>query len=117
MHEKGRDLRGGPRSGSLGGWRRLPKRLGAVTVELALGVRETVAGHRPGALERGGGGGAMHPTGGGGDTPGTHWWENRELTEEGIWAIFGAHTFACLKPSPRPLPRFFCIPGPPAPRV
>ena len=26
------DLRGGPRRGSTGGWRRLPKRLGAVTV-------------------------------------------------------------------------------------
>ena len=32
MYWKGRDLRGGPRSGSMGGWRRLPKRLGAVTV-------------------------------------------------------------------------------------
>ena len=31
MHWKGRDLRGGP-SGQTGGWRRLPKRLGAVTV-------------------------------------------------------------------------------------
>ena len=28
MHQKGRDLGGGPR----GGWRRLPKRLEAVTV-------------------------------------------------------------------------------------
>ena len=27
MHQKGRDLRGGPRGGSIGGWRRLPKRL------------------------------------------------------------------------------------------
>ena len=32
MHWKGRGLRGGPRSGEAGGWRRLPKRLGAVTV-------------------------------------------------------------------------------------
>ena len=32
MHQKGRDLGGGPRSGSTGGWRRLPKRVGAVTV-------------------------------------------------------------------------------------
>ena len=32
MHWNGRDLRGGPRSGWTGGWRRLPKRLGAVTV-------------------------------------------------------------------------------------
>ena len=29
---RGRGLRGGPKSGSAGGWRRLPKRLGAVTV-------------------------------------------------------------------------------------
>ena len=32
MHQKGRDHRGGPRSGEAGGWRRLPKRLGAVPV-------------------------------------------------------------------------------------
>ena len=32
MHQKGRDLRGSPGSGWTGGWRRLPKRLGAVTV-------------------------------------------------------------------------------------
>ena len=32
MHYKGRDLRGGPRSGQIGSWRRLAKRLGAVTV-------------------------------------------------------------------------------------
>ena len=32
MHQKGRGHRGGPRSGYTGGWRRLPKRLGAVTV-------------------------------------------------------------------------------------
>ena len=32
MHCKGRGLRGGPRSGYVGGRRRLPKRLGAVTV-------------------------------------------------------------------------------------
>ena len=31
-HWKGRDLGGGPRSGSTGGWRGLPKQLGAVTV-------------------------------------------------------------------------------------
>ena len=29
--EKEEDLRGGPRGGQTGGWRRLPKRLGAVT--------------------------------------------------------------------------------------
>ena len=28
LHQKGRDLRGGPRGGEAGGWRRLPKRLG-----------------------------------------------------------------------------------------
>ena len=32
MHSKGRDLRGGPRGAWIGGWRTLPKRLGAVTV-------------------------------------------------------------------------------------
>ena len=32
MHQKGRDLGGGPRGGYMGGWRRWPKRLGAVTV-------------------------------------------------------------------------------------
>ena len=32
MHWKGRDLRGRPKSAQIGGWRRLPKRLGAVTV-------------------------------------------------------------------------------------
>ena len=32
MHKKGRDLRGSPRSRWISGWRRLPKRLGAVTV-------------------------------------------------------------------------------------
>ena len=32
MHWKGRGLRGGPRGGYTGGWRRLSKRLGAVTV-------------------------------------------------------------------------------------
>ena len=32
MHSKGRGLRSGPRGGYAGGWRRLPKRLGAVTV-------------------------------------------------------------------------------------
>ena len=51
---RGEGLRGGPRSG----WRRLPKRLGALQMpsRLALAVRETVAGHRLGALEGGGGG-------------------------------------------------------------
>ena len=44
----------------MGGWR-LPKRLGAVTVgsmplKLALAIRETPAGHKLGALPRGGGG-------------------------------------------------------------
>ena len=52
---------GGPRGGSTGGWRRLPKRLGGgycrlhMPLRLALGVRGTVAGHRLGALEGGGG--------------------------------------------------------------
>ena len=32
FHVKGRDPRGGPRSGWTGGWRRLSKRLGAFTV-------------------------------------------------------------------------------------
>ena len=32
MHQKGSDPRGRPKSGLMGGWRRLPKRLGAVTV-------------------------------------------------------------------------------------
>ena len=32
MHWRGSGLSGGPRSGWTGGWRRLPKRLGAVTV-------------------------------------------------------------------------------------
>ena len=32
MHQKGRDPRGGPRSDWTGGWRRLSKRFGAVTV-------------------------------------------------------------------------------------
>ena len=32
MHQKGRGLRGGPGGGSTGGWRRLPKRSGAVTI-------------------------------------------------------------------------------------
>ena len=32
VHLKGRGLRGGPRGGYAGGWRGLPKRLGAVTV-------------------------------------------------------------------------------------
>ena len=32
MPQKGRGLRGGPRGGWTGGWRRLPQRLGAVTV-------------------------------------------------------------------------------------
>ena len=60
MHQKQRGLRGGPRGGLAGGWRRLPKRLGGgycwlyMPLELALGVRKTVAGHRRGALEGGG---------------------------------------------------------------
>ena len=32
MHWKGRDLKDGPRGSLTGGWRRLPKRLDAVTV-------------------------------------------------------------------------------------
>ena len=32
MHQNGRGRRGGPRGGQTGGWRRLPKRLGAVSV-------------------------------------------------------------------------------------
>ena len=32
MHWNGRDLRGSPRSPQMGGWRRLPKQLGAVIV-------------------------------------------------------------------------------------
>ena len=32
MHYKGRDLSGGPRSGSIGGWSTFPKRLGAFDV-------------------------------------------------------------------------------------
>ena len=32
MHQTRRDLRGGPSGGQAGGWRRLPKRLGAVAV-------------------------------------------------------------------------------------
>ena len=62
LHEKGRDLKGGPRSGQTGGWRRLPKRLGGgycrlqMPLRLALGVRGTVAGRRLGALEEEGGG-------------------------------------------------------------
>ena len=58
----GRDaLEGGPRGGWTGGWRRLPKRLGGdycrlqMPLRLALGVRGTVAGHRLGAPEGGGG--------------------------------------------------------------
>ena len=53
MHQKGRDLRDGPRSGWIGGWRRLPKRLVAATVGYKwhwrrhLDVTEPVAG-RPG---------------------------------------------------------------------
>ena len=33
MHSKRRSLRGGPKGGLAGGWRRLPERLGAVTVD------------------------------------------------------------------------------------
>ena len=32
VHLRGRDLRGDPRGGKAGGWRRLPKRLGAAVV-------------------------------------------------------------------------------------
>ena len=39
VHQKGRGLRGGPRGGSAGGWRRLSKRLGAVTVGCVWGLR------------------------------------------------------------------------------
>jgi hypothetical protein len=57
IHRNGSDPRGGPRSGYIGGWRRLPKRLGAcrfqMPLKLALAVRGTVAGHRLGALEGG----------------------------------------------------------------
>ena len=49
MRSKGRDLRGGVRGGQMGGWRRLPKRLWAVTVGYQC-VMGTVAGHRLGAL-------------------------------------------------------------------
>ena len=55
------DLRGNPSSGSARGWRRLPKRLGGdydrlqMPLRLALAVRGTVAGHRLGTLEGGGG--------------------------------------------------------------
>ena len=47
----GRDLGGGPRSGQTGGWRRLPKRLGAATV-----------GYRGGGGGAGGGGGGARVT-------------------------------------------------------
>ena len=58
MHEKGRHTRGRPRSGYAGGWRSLPKRLGAVTGgykrhgswHLCQGDS---GGHRLGALEGG----------------------------------------------------------------
>ena len=56
MHSKGRDHKGGPRGGWVGGWRRFPKRLGGgycrlqMPLRLDFGVRETVAGHRLGAL-------------------------------------------------------------------
>ena len=58
MHWKGRGLRGDPRSGWIGGWRRLPKRLGAVTNAIEAGTwrQGDVAGQRLGALEEGGGG-------------------------------------------------------------
>ena len=76
MHDKGRDLRGGPSSGQAGGWRGFAKAVGGgycrlqMPWRLALGVRGTVAGRRPGApllihpyalpaTARGGGGGAQ----------------------------------------------------------
>ena len=66
MHWKGRDLRGGPRSGKTGGWRRLPKRLRAgycrlqmpLKPELAVGGK--VAGHRLGTPEGVGVGGEVY---------------------------------------------------------
>ena len=64
---KGRDLRGGPGSGWIGGWRRPPKRLGGgycrlrMPLRLALAVRGTSAGHGLGALEGGPGGGVPPP--------------------------------------------------------
>ena len=67
MHQKGRGLRGGPRSLDRrleevakavgGGYCRLQRSL-----KLAVAVRGTVAGHRLGALE-GEEGGPMHPWG------------------------------------------------------
>ena len=64
VQEKGRDLRGGPRSGWTwlgGGYCRLQ-----MLLKMGLAVRETVAGRRLGALEGEGGGGGnppfpMHP--------------------------------------------------------
>ena len=61
MHSKGGDIKGGPTGGWIGGWRRLPKAVGGghcrlqMPLKLALAVRGTVAGHRLGALEGGGG--------------------------------------------------------------
>ena len=83
MHQKGRDLRGGQR--------RLDRRLEEVAKAVgggycrlqapltrALGVRETVAGHALGALERGGGGTSatfpMHPCPIASQTPATSAW-------------------------------------------
>ena len=63
MNQKVRGLRGGPRGGKAGGWRGLRKRVGGGYCRLqtplrpALGVRGTVARHRLGALEGGGGSG------------------------------------------------------------
>ena len=69
MHWKVRDFRGGPRSGWMGGWWTLPKAVGdgycrlEMPLKLALAIRETVAGHRLGALKgRGGGGGTSAPS-------------------------------------------------------
>ena len=60
MHSKGSDLRGGPESSLMGGWRKLPNWLGAgnrwlqMPSKPAQAVRETVAGPWLGALEGGG---------------------------------------------------------------
>ena len=48
MYWRGKAPGGGSRRGSAGGWGRLPKRLGAVTVGLAVVVRERAALHRLG---------------------------------------------------------------------
>ena len=55
LPSKGSDLKGSPRRGWLGGWRRLPKAAGGycrlqIPSKLALAARGTVAGHRLGTL-------------------------------------------------------------------